>query len=89
MLAAALGFAHAQQTPQPAEPLVTGVPGADLVAARCTMCHEAAHITRSRLTRGEWDDTIKLMIQRGAPITPDEEKVILDYLAKHYSRPGG
>lgn len=66
--------------------LVTGVPGADLVRERCTLCHEAGHITRSRLTQGEWNDTIDLMIARGAPIQPGERPIILDYLAKHYGR---
>lgn len=69
------------------EALVAGVPGADLVRARCTLCHEAGHITRSRLTRAEWEDTVRLMIKRGAPIAPEELPAILDYLTINYGRP--
>lgn len=70
-----------------AQPLIDGVPGASLVRAKCLLCHEAGHITRSRLSRPEWDDTVKLMIKRGAPITPEEIPAILDYLTTHYGRP--
>lgn len=68
-------------------PLIDGVAGASLVRAKCLLCHEAGHITRSRLSRPEWDDTVKLMIKRGAPITPEEIPAILDYLTTHYGRP--
>lgn len=68
------------------EALVAGVPGADLVRARCTLCHEAGHITRARLTLSEWEDTVRLMIRRGAPIAPEELPAILDYLTTHYGR---
>lgn len=64
-----------------------GVPGAKLVRAKCLLCHEASHITRARLSLSEWEDTVQLMIRRGAPITPDELPAILDYLATHYGRP--
>lgn len=60
--------------------------GSDLATARCATCHDAQHITRAKLSRGEWEFNIKNMIERGAPIAPGEIPVILDYLATYYNR---
>lgn len=60
--------------------------GSDLATARCATCHDARHITRIRLSRGEWDYNIKNMIERGAPMAPNEIPVILEYLATYYNR---
>ena len=73
------------QDAAPARTLIPGK-GADLTMARCAVCHEITHITRARLSRGEWQDNVKNMIERGAPIAPDEIPVIVDYLAAYYSR---
>ena len=73
---------------QEAEPSRTLIPGkgSDLTTARCATCHDAQHITRARLSRGEWEFNIKNMIERGAPIAPGEIPVILEYLATYYNR---
>jgi cytochrome c len=60
--------------------------GSDLTTARCAICHDAQHITRARLSRGEWEFNIKNMLERGAPIAPGEIPVILEYLAAYYNR---
>jgi cytochrome c len=65
--------------------LVPG-PGADLTQAKCVVCHEIEHVVRVRLSRAEWEDTMQRMVQRGAPLTPDEIRVITDYLATYYNR---
>jgi cytochrome c551/c552 len=75
---------HAQQ-PEPSKTLITGK-GADLTMAKCAICHDITHVTRSRLTRDEWDDNIKVMIARGMPIEPHEIPVVLEYLATYYNR---
>jgi cytochrome c len=67
--------------------LVPG-PGADLTQAKCAVCHEIEHVVRSRQSRAEWEDTMRRMVQRGAPLTPDEIRVITDYLAAYYNREG-
>jgi cytochrome c len=69
------------------EQLVPG-PGADLTQAKCAVCHEIEHVVRSRQSRAEWEDTMRRMVQRGAPLTPDEIRVITDYLAAYYNREG-
>jgi len=70
---------------QQAEKLAEG-PGANLVLAKCSLCHELGHITRIRQTREDWADTVKLMIRRGAPVSPAEEAVLVEYLTKYYGR---
>lgn len=81
------GVAFAQQ-PDEAEPPRTLTPGkgVELATARCVTCHDAQHITRTRLSRGEWEFNIKNMIERGAPIAPNEIAPILEYLATYYNR---
>jgi cytochrome c len=69
------------------EELVPG-PGAELTQAKCAVCHEIEHVVRSRQSRAEWQDTMQRMVQRGAPLTPDEIRVITDYLATYYNREG-
>lgn len=60
--------------------------GSDLTAARCATCHDARHITRAKLSRGQWEDNVQNMKDRGAPMTPQEMPIILEYLAAYYNR---
>lgn len=83
-----LAFA-ALATAVPADELKMGVPHAELVKARCTLCHEAGHFVRLKQDRAAWEDTVELMIRRGAPIEPQEKPLILDYLVTHYGPSGG
>jgi len=86
LLAAAGLFVFAPAAGQEqAEKLAEGV-GADLVQAKCTLCHDLGNITRIRQSREGWEDTLKTMIRRGAPISPAEQDIILEYLAKHYGK---
>lgn len=67
--------------------LVPG-PGADLTQAKCVVCHEIEHVVRARQSRAEWEDTMQRMVKRGAPLAPDEIRIITDYLATYYNREG-
>jgi cytochrome c551/c552 len=73
------------QDPEPSKTLIPGK-GSDLTTARCATCHDAQHITRAKLSRGEWEFSIRNMIERGAPIAPGEIPVILEYLVAYYNR---
>jgi sulfite dehydrogenase len=73
------------QEAAPSKTLTSGK-GAELTAARCGVCHEITHITRARLSRGEWQDNVKNMIERGMPIAQDEIPQVIDYLATYYNR---
>lgn len=75
----------AAQEPEAPRTLMPGK-GVDLANARCVICHDAQHITRAKLSRDEWAFNIKNMIERGAPITPEEVAPILEYLATYYNR---
>jgi mono/diheme cytochrome c family protein len=77
-LAATLGAAHAQD-----QQLVPG-PGSALASEKCQICHEIGHVTRSRLSREGWIDMVKLMRERGAPLTDAEAETIVAYLATYY-----
>jgi cytochrome c len=86
LCALAIGPAYTQeQEPEPPRTLTPGK-GSDLTTARCATCHDARHITRVRLSRGEWEDNIKNMRERGAPMAPEEVPIMLDYLSTYYNR---
>ena len=84
-LAASAAFVVLAATARAQEPLVAG-PGAHLTQAKCAICHEIGHVTRVRLSRPEWEETMRVMVQRGAPMTPEEIRVITDYLVAYYGR---
>ena len=88
LLFAASGVAVSPLSAQDAAPSKTLAPGkgADLTMARCALCHEIAHVTRARLSRGEWQDNVRNMIERGMPIAPEEIPIVVDYLATYYNR---
>jgi len=82
--AALLGIAPTIAQEEAPRTLVPGK-GSDLTTARCATCHDARHITRARLSRGQWEDNVQNMKERGAPIAPHEMPVIVDYLATYYN----
>ncbi|TAN39590.1 MAG: hypothetical protein EPN25_10900 [Nitrospirae bacterium] len=61
-------------------------PGVELLQKKCTLCHDPDHITSLRQTREEWEDTVGIMIRRGAPVSAGEASIIVEYLTKHYGR---
>lgn len=88
-LVAAGGMAIAQLPAQEqVAPSKTLMPGkdSDLTTARCIICHDATHITRTRLSRAEWAENLQTMIARGMPIAPEEIPRVVEYLATYYNR---
>lgn len=83
------GFAmiplSAQEQVEPSKTLAVGK-GSELTTARCVICHDATHITRTRLSRAEWEDNVQVMITRGMPIAPEEIPLVVEYLATYYNR---
>ena len=55
-------------------------PGRDLVASKCFQCHTDAMFRDHRQDRRGWEATIYRMIGRGGLYTPDEIKLMADYL---------
>jgi cytochrome c551/c552 len=87
ILSIATGVTMTTSVAQEAEAPLTLVPGkgSDLVTARCATCHDARHITRGKLSRGQWEDNVQNMKERGAPMAPHEIPVIIEYLATYYN----
>ncbi len=56
----------------------------ELVIRTCAVCHPAQTAVDKRLTKEEWDSTMKRMMERGAVATPEEQARILDYLNKNF-----
>ena len=85
--AAGVAMAPSASVAQEAEAPRTLIPGkgSDLTTARCATCHDAQHITRGRLSRGQWEDNVQNMKERGAPLAPNEIPIIIDYLATYYN----
>lgn len=57
--------------------------GKVLVEEICSFCHGLARLKDQSLTRDEWKNVIKGMVDEGAPVTDQEFSLILDYLEKN------
>lgn len=75
--ARALAAADAAAAPPPG-------PGLDLINQRCIFCHNTTQIFAEHKTAADWSATVQQMETRGAEVSPEEEKIIVDYLAKNY-----
>lgn len=63
-------------------------PGHETTATRCAICHSLDYVEMNAavLDRAGWQKTVRKMIDRfGAPVTDDEAREIVDYLATHHS----
>jgi hypothetical protein len=64
-------------------------PGADKVEANCAACHTLDYIPMNStfLNAAGWDAEVTKMINAfGAPINPDDAKIIGDYLKANYGQ---
>jgi hypothetical protein len=71
-------------------PAVAGPPpgaGLDLINQRCIFCHNTGQIFSQHKTPEAWSATVEQMANRGAEVSPEEMKIITDYLAKNYGAP--
>lgn len=62
-------------------------PARQLTAARCVICHSLDYIPMNAtvMDRASWEKSVRKMIDRfGAPVSEEEAKQILAYLANHY-----
>jgi mono/diheme cytochrome c family protein len=55
-------------------------PGRELVASKCFQCHTDTMFRDGRQDRRGWEATIYRMVGRGGLWTPDEIKLMADYL---------
>jgi len=54
--------------------------GAEIVASRCTGCHDTSQIASANYDRAGWTDVVSRMIGRGADLTDDEAMLLIDFL---------
>ena len=55
-------------------------PGRDTLVRVCSDCHGLETIQGQRRTRREWQDVIEDMMSRGADVSDEDAKAIVDYL---------
>jgi mono/diheme cytochrome c family protein len=59
-------------------------PGRAVVLSKCFQCHTDAMFRDQRQDRRAWEATIYRMVGRGALWTPEEIKLMADYLGTEY-----
>jgi len=66
------------------EPVFPDQPGRDIFLSNCITCHSTRYIAmQPNFPEKNWDAEVKKMVEKfGAPITPDNQKIIKDYLVK-------
>ena len=65
--------------------------GVERVQAACAICHSLDYIVMNSpfQDRAGWEKTVAKMVKvMGAPIVPEDAAAIVDYLDKHYGKPG-
>ena len=65
--------------------------GREEVFYTCQACHSLAIVKQQGLNRDSWDESLVWMVeeQEMAPLEPEDRKLILDYLTRHYGRTTG
>ncbi len=59
-------------------------PGRVVVLSKCFQCHTDAMFRDQRQDRRAWEATVYRMVGRGALWTPEEIKLMADYLGAEY-----
>jgi len=58
-----------------------------LFEQKCSICHSSDRAKSKKKTLNEWETTVmRMKNERGAPISDEEAKIIIDYLAKNYGK---
>lgn len=57
-----------------------------IIEQKCGSCHDSSVVYKHKRSLDEWDRLVFGMKARGLKVTPEEEKEIMDVLAKRYSR---
>jgi cytochrome c-type biogenesis protein CcmH/NrfF len=60
--------------------------GATLFQERCNVCHNLSRAESAKHTSAEWKTIVDKMIGKGAQLTPDEETLVVDYLAANFGK---
>ena len=85
LLVSAFGAVRAPSAEQGASTQMPPGPGLELIQRSCIGCHDIYVVIQKRKTPEEWANTLGLMADRGAEVTPDEMKLIQDYLVHNFA----
>ncbi len=58
--------------------------GSQLVVSDCSGCHSLATLSNHPQSRAQWVQTVAQMEQIGAQVNPQDEPVLIDYLARRF-----
>jgi DNA uptake protein ComE-like DNA-binding protein len=58
--------------------------GQEMVLNTCGSCHNLKVVVHARKTHDDWIKCINDMIQRGAPLFPEEVEPLTNYLSKYF-----
>ena len=59
-------------------------PAIELLTGRCAICHSLDLVTQQRLSRDRWTSVVTKMVHWGAPLSPSEQAMLIEYLVQHY-----
>jgi mono/diheme cytochrome c family protein len=59
---------------------------AALFEQKCSICHSTNRAKSKHKTASKWATTVERMRKKGAPLTDEEAKVVIDYLAQNYGK---
>ncbi len=58
--------------------------GAELLEAKCSVCHSSDRPKGARKSAEQWESTVTRMMGKGAKLSAEEKKTLVAYLAKTY-----
>jgi len=82
----AVGCAPAAPPVPTATPTPDTSAGKSIVESRCIACHTINRVNTARYDRAGWEATVQMMVNRGAQISPDEQKLAVDYLVSAFPK---
>jgi curli biogenesis system outer membrane secretion channel CsgG len=83
MLLAACGSKSASTSTQSSAPAQQ--PADKPTIAPASKCHSLDRVTSAKKSASDWEKTVTRMVGKGAQLTSEEQKVLVDYLAKTYA----
>lgn len=79
-LAAGIGIAGSLSAAEKAP----AISGTDLLEKRCSVCHPSSRPKGAKKSPDQWEATVSRMMGKGAKLSGDEKKVLVEYLSKTY-----
>jgi len=63
--------------------------GKAIVQRACAQCHAIGIVTSADHSPDDWGIVVRAMVHDGAKLAPDEQQVVIDYLAKSFPKKAG